>query len=282
VRRGAYLLLVLSTWGCAGSAQQPDAPRRELAWQPVADGIGRCGLGACTGCCQAGTCVTPSTNTACGVNGGGCVNCTASGRICVDGACQQLDDAFDGTGIDDARWGVTTGGGATVGVTGGELVLDVPAVANAYAEVFSRLGFSAGSVLEARVYMSAAQFYDHRGIGFSDRRVGADCNDAAGESEAAQWRAQDEARVAESKVGSRADCDVLSPSYPSGYRTIKIVRDPARTLFYEDGALIKENSTPAQISSARLSVRFSAFTYYAAGPSVPITIRVDWVKVSSR
>jgi hypothetical protein len=311
VTRGTCLLFLVLSCSCGGSAAQPDVPRRENPWQPIADGIGRCGSTACTGCCRAGTCVAPSTDTSCGINGAACIDCTTLSFTCVNGTCQVcqpvcqarkcglsdgcgsicqpgsgclqsntlLEDQFASTSIDGGRWGTAAGGGATVSVTGGELVLEVPAQANAYAEIFSKTSFPVGSVLEARVYLSAAQFYDHRGIGFSDRGIGADCNDIAGENQAAQWRAQDEAWVAEAKVGSELDCDPVSSTYAGGYRTIKIVRQASQVEYYEDGVSMKTITKLPQLSSAALPVRFSAFTYYSTGPAAPITVRVDWVKV---
>ncbi len=86
--------------------------------------------------------------------------------------------------------------------------------------------------------------------------------------------------MAECKNGTEIDCTAISTSYPSGWRTIKIVRKADRAELYEDGVSMKVATDTAKLPTTSLPVRFSAFTYYTAAPAAPITIRVDWVKVT--
>jgi hypothetical protein len=53
-----------------------------------------CEYGTCPGCCTTAGYCEPfgSTDTTCGVNNGPCVNCTESGKICVNHQCQEQGD----------------------------------------------------------------------------------------------------------------------------------------------------------------------------------------------
>jgi hypothetical protein len=60
---------------------------------------GMCSAVTCAfGCCQGGGCVTPTVDTACGVFGAACQDCTTSGRMCQFGACggRRVRDAGPG------------------------------------------------------------------------------------------------------------------------------------------------------------------------------------------
>lgn len=309
MNRRVWLVLVPLLVACPGSIDpvRSDTRPSERPWQPIPD-VDRCGPEVCAGCCRAGQCITPSTDTACGEKGAACVDCTLVKVPCVRGVCCQpacqgktcgqsdgcggtcesgsgctkvlLEDQFDGAALDSSRWSAASAGGGTVSVSGGELLVQVPAQTNAWAEAASKASFPVGAVFEARVFLSSAQFYDHRGVGFASGHVGADCNDTGGGSHSAQWRGQDEAKVAECKNGTEIDCQAVSTSYPGGWRTIKIVRRADRVEFYENGVSMRVATEAAKLPSSALPVRFSAFTYYSAAPGSPITIRVDWVKVT--
>lgn len=156
--------------------------------------------------------------------------------------------------------------------------MTVYAMANAYADLSSIQTFAVPSTFEARVRLSAGQWYDHKGLGFANGTVGADCYQ--GETEAAMWRGQDDDEYIESKKNSNPNCTQIQDSYPSTWNTIKIVRTSSDVKYYKDGTLVGTISGASNVSTAQMPIRFSAYTYTAGGPSSSLTIEVDWVRVT--
>ncbi|MCA9670528.1 MAG: hypothetical protein KC503_33255 [Myxococcales bacterium] len=232
----------------------------------------RCGASdGCGGSCQPGSgCCTPScSDKTCGTSDGCGGSCSAGS------GCHLLYDDFNT--LDTSVWAVAVSTGASAAVASGELRITLPAAANAYADVATKMSFGPTTTLEARVYLSAGQFYDHRGLGFANARIGDSCGASPGERDAAQWRGQDDDLYRQSARASQHACTKHADAYAAGWHTIKIVRSAASVAFYLDGQLAytEQNNVP----SASLPVRFSAYTFTSA-PGQSLQIRVDWVRVT--
>jgi hypothetical protein len=198
---------------------------------------------------------------------------TAVSNPCAPGTCLLADD-FNRPSLDTAMWGTSVGGGATVTQTGGHLTLHVPAVAGAFADVYSLIGFPAGTTLEASVTFSAGQVFDHKGAGFASSAVSDQCN--VGETDAAMFRGQDGDGYIETKVAGVYSCNQTVPMYPGGTNTIQIERKADQVVFHQNNVTLPAitNNLPAGL----LPVRFSAYTYTMA-PTQPVQIDVDYVLV---
>ncbi len=189
-----------------------------------------------------------------------------------------LSDDFDGATLSTTTWGVAVGGGGTATEANGRLTLRLPAVANAYADVYSLVGFPSGTTFEAKVTFSAGQLYDHKGAGFASARIGADCN--MGETDAAMFRGQDGDGYVETKVGgSGSTCTwtLTTRNYPAGATIMQVSRLADRVLFRQNNASL--DPIMANLPTGLLPVRFSAYTYTMA-PTAPVQIDVDYVRVS--
>jgi len=188
-----------------------------------------------------------------------------------------LYDDFSSGSINTSLWGTVVGGGATIVQSGGYLQISIPNVANAYADLYSKSYFALGTTFEARVWVGSGQSYDHKGIGYANARVGADCG--SGETQAAMWRGQDRDKYTETKTSSSSyNCTKRQSNYPSGWRTIKVQRvSSSQVKFYENESLIGTHTS--YIPTGSLRIRFSAYTYTLA-PSDYVTIWVDRVKVT--
>src|SRR3954463_2579230 len=103
---------------------------------------------------------------------------------CAPDTCLLADD-FSGATLNSSIWGTATGGGATITQANGLLTIKLPAAVNAFADVYSLVGFATGTVFEAKVTISPGQFYDHKGIGFSSARIDNQCD--VGETDAAMF-----------------------------------------------------------------------------------------------
>jgi hypothetical protein len=82
---------------------------------------GNCGPNNCTGCCNAGTCVTPDklTDAACGSSGNACSNCSASSQTCNMGTKSCIGTVATGGGTSGTGGGTSGTGGGTSGTGGG-------------------------------------------------------------------------------------------------------------------------------------------------------------------
>lgn len=192
---------------------------------------------------------------------------------CAPNAC-LLSDEFDGTSLDPQRWGMDTAGGATVTVQNGSLTLHLPAVADAYAEVYSLVGFPVGTTFHARVMFTAGQFYDHKGAGFASSRITADC--FQGEAEAAMFRGQDGDSYIETKLAGTPTCNLMAKDYNGGTSTLQIAREADGVRFTQDDVALAPIKT--QVPTGLLPIRFSAYTFTRA-PTRPVQIDVEWVAV---
>ena len=190
-----------------------------------------------------------------------------------------LYDNFTGAALDPNKWAVQTAGGATVTQAGAMLTLNVPAAANALADVSSKLTFPVGTTVEMKVTFSAGQFYDHHVLGYASAPVGPDCNLEAA-SEAVAFRGQDTARLFEAKTGNTNTCgSAYVSNYPAGTHVLKVLRPTTGGVqFYEDGALVGVLTTT--LPTGPVPVRFSVFTYATAAPTTPITLSIQYVKVT--
>ena len=189
-----------------------------------------------------------------------------------------LSDDFDGATLSTTMWGVAVGGGGTATEANGLLTLRLPAVANAYADVYSLVGFPPGTTFEAKVTFSAGQVFDHKGVGFSAGRIGADCG--MGETDAAMFRGQDADGYVETKVGGTgATCTLTltTPGYAAGASIMQVSRLADRVLFRKNNASLDPIMT--NLPAGLLPVRFTAYTYTMA-PTAPVQIDVDYVRVS--
>ena len=196
---------------------------------------------------------------------------------CFPNPCLLSDD-FDGATLNTTMWGMAVGGGGTATEANGLLTLRLPAVANAYADVYSLVGFPTGTTFEAKVTFSAGQVYDHKGAGFASARIDANCN--MGETDAAMFRGQDGDGYVETKVsGSTPGCTftLTTPGYRGGASTLQVSRLADRVLFRKDNASL--DPTMTNLPTGLLPVRFSAYTYTIA-PTAPVQIDVDYVRVS--
>lgn len=192
---------------------------------------------------------------------------------CAPDSCLLADD-FTGTALDAALWGASVGGGATVSVGNGQLVIKLPAAAEAFADVYSLVGFPAGVALEAVVTLNAGQFYDHKGIGFASGRISHQCD--VGETDAAMFRGQDGDGYIESKAGSTYSCTRTLSMYPRSTSKLQITRMADQVVFHRDDTELPAMTT--NVPGGLLPVRFSAYTYTTA-PLQPVEIDVDYVFV---
>jgi len=175
----------------------------------------------------------------------------APANLCGPNPCLLSDD-FSGAMLDLSMWGFAVSGGGTISQTNGVLTLRLPAVANAYADVYSLVGFPAGTTFEASVTFSAGQIYDHKGAGFASARIGANCN--MGETDAAMFRGQDGDRFAETKVGgSGATCTFTSstPNYPGSVTTMQITRLTDQVVFRQDNTSLAPVTTNVPTGSCQ-------------------------------
>jgi hypothetical protein len=192
---------------------------------------------------------------------------------CAPDTCLLADD-FSGAALNRSIWGTATGGGATITQASGLLTLQLPAAIDAFADVYSLVGFGPGTVFEARVTISPGQFYDHKGIGFASGRIDNQCD--AGETDAVMFRAQDGDAYVETKVASAASCKLTTMMYPGGTGTYQIARAASQVVFTQNGAT--QPAVTANLPTGLLPVRFSAFTF-SIMPAQPVQIDVDYVFV---
>jgi hypothetical protein len=192
---------------------------------------------------------------------------------CAPGAC-LLADEFDGTSLNPSMWGVTVEGGATVKVKNGILTLHLPAVPEAFADVYSLVGFPVDTTFTASVTFSSGQFYDHKGAGFASSGISSDC--FSGEAEAAMFRGQDGDGYVETKLAGTATCTLTTKDYPAGTHTMQISRAADQVVFSQNGVALDPIKT--RVPTGLLPVRFTAYTYQTA-PGQAVQIDVDWVAV---
>lgn len=193
---------------------------------------------------------------------------------CAPDTCLLADD-FSGATLDPSLWGTATGGGATITQANGRLTIQLPAVINAFADVYSLAGFPTGTLFEAKVTINAGQFYDHKAIGFSSARIDQGCN--GGETDAAMFRGQDEDAYVEAKAANAFTCNKTTTMYLGGTSTYQIARTDTQVVFTQDGAM--QPAVMATLPTGLLPVRFSAFTYSMNHPAQPVQIDVDYVFV---
>ncbi|HEX3474664.1 MAG TPA: hypothetical protein VHT91_06455 [Kofleriaceae bacterium] len=193
---------------------------------------------------------------------------------CAPDTCLLADD-FTGATLNGSLWGTATGGGATITQANGLLTIQLPAVINAFADVYSLVGFPTGTLFEAKVTINAGQFYDHKAIGFSSSRIDEQCN--AGETDAVMFRSQDGDAYVETKAANAYTCDVTTTMYLGGTSTYQIARTATQVVFTRDGA--SRPAVTATLPTGLLPVRFSAFTYSMNKPMQPVQIDVDYVFV---
>ena len=195
-----------------------------------------------------------------------------------------FEDLFDSGFIDSSKWGQGTDAGGS-GITwgrNGTAVLYINNAANAYADLYSKTSFPVGATFEASVNLTGPgwwrdRWYDHRGIGFANGRVNADCG--SGETEAVIWRGQDADGYSQTETGGAANCQSFIQNYPDGWRTIKIVRvSNTQAQFYENGTLYHTHFD--YIPTGNLPIRFSGYTHNVGAPAAPYVIEVDWVRVT--
>ena len=198
----------------------------------------------------------------------------AASNPCAPATC-LLSDEFDGTGLDPSKWGMAASAGATITVSSGVLTIKLPAVSNAYADVYSLAGFPVGATFEATVTFSPGQVADHKGAGFASARVDNGCQ--AGETDAAMFRGQDGDAYIETKTGNTATCTRTTTMYPGGTSKLKIVRMGNQVVFTQNGAA--QQPVTASVPVGLLPVRFSAYTFTTVGPPQPVEIDVETVFV---
>jgi hypothetical protein len=193
---------------------------------------------------------------------------------CAPDTCLLADD-FSGATLDPSLWATATGGGATITQANGRLTLRLPAAIDAFADVYSLVGFATGTVFEAKVTISPGQFFDHKAIGFSSSRVDQQCD--VGETDAAMFRSQDEDAYIETKVASAYSCKPTMTMYLGGTSTYQIARAASQVVFTRDGAA--QPAVTTSLPTGLLPVRFSAFTFTMDKPAQPVQIDVDYVFV---
>lgn len=198
----------------------------------------------------------------------------AAPNRCTPSPC-LLSDEFEAASLDTSTWGAVVGGGATVTQTKGVLTLRLPAAANAYADVYSLVGFPAGTTFKASVTFSASQFYDHKGAGFASARISSGCD--VGETDAAMFRGQDGDGYVETKLGGGSTCTLTVHDYPAGTNTLQISRGADQVLFTQNNVMFEPVKT--NVPTGLLPIRFSAYTFTTA-PDNPVQIDVDWVIVT--
>jgi len=188
-----------------------------------------------------------------------------------------LYDEFTGSTLNTAIWVANKGSGTTITQSGGNLNITVPAAVDAWVDLYSKQAFPVGTTFEARVYVSGGQWYDHKGIGFADKKIKYDCGLNQTEAEAAMWRGQDEANETETAITGQSCYTQSLGNYSAKWMKLKVVRKSNTQVdFTVDGAV---RTHTAYISSWSLPVRFSVMTYSSA-PSNSISIKIDWVKVT--
>jgi hypothetical protein len=192
---------------------------------------------------------------------------------CAPATC-LLADEFDGASLDPSIWALTLQGGATAKVSNGTLTLHLPATPEAFADVYSLVGFPAGTTFLASVTFSSGQFYDHKGVGFSSSGITADC--FSGETEAAMFRGQDGDSYLETKLAGTATCTLMTKDYQAGTHAVKIVRDADRVVFTQNDVAL--DPITSHVPTGLLPIRFTAYTYETA-PGAAVEIVVDWVAV---
>jgi hypothetical protein len=192
---------------------------------------------------------------------------------CAPDTCLLADD-FSGATLNSSIWGTATGGGATITQANGLLTIKLPAAVNAFADVYSLVGFATGTVFEAKVTVNPGQFYDHKGIGFSSSRIDNQCD--VGETDAAMFRGQDGDAYIETKAASAPNCLPTTTMYPGGTSTYQIARAASQVVFTQNGAA--QPAVTANLPTGLLPVRFSAFTF-SIMPDHPVQIDVDYVFV---
>jgi hypothetical protein len=199
----------------------------------------------------------------------------APANLCGPNPCLLSDD-FGGAMLNLSTWGFAVSGGGTISQSNGVLTLRLPAVANAYADVYSLVGFPAGTSFEASVTFSAGQFYDHKGAGFASARIGSGCDQ--GETDAAMFRGQDGDGYVETKVsGGTSTCTLTTKMYPGSVTKMQIARLADQVVFRQDNTSLAPVTT--NVPMGLLPVRFSAYTFTTA-PMAPVQISVDYVRVS--
>jgi hypothetical protein len=195
---------------------------------------------------------------------------------CATGACLLVDE-FDGANLNPSLWGVTLAGGATARLRNGILSIRLPAAVEAFADVYSLVGFGVDTTFMASVTFTPGQFYDHKGVGFSSSRITTGCD--AGESDAVMFRGQDDDAYIETKTAHVATCSLTTDTYPAGQRTLRITRLADQVMFRHNGTQYPAITT--RLPTAPLPVRFSAYTYTNNMPAQPVQIDIDWVLVTS-
>jgi hypothetical protein len=192
----------------------------------------------------------------------------------VDGSPVVLfDDEFNDAGL--PNWTRSTSGLAAISVSNGYLQLSLPPAANATADVSTIPTFGPGTSVHMSVTLTAGQVFDHHGLGYANAAVSSNCG--LGETEAAMFRGQDTDRYVETELGGSYTCDSFQSSYPAGTRMLDIVRGATSVDFYENGTLVRSETTT--LSSSALPIHLSAYTFTSA-PALPILIRVDYVRVT--
>jgi hypothetical protein len=268
--------------------QQPTNPSQTCS---VANASGTVAAGDVTA--VAVTCTTDASLTARSFDGacscgqvrdalGNCADCSASlpcpvGLTCggggTPGRCggtAQLNASFATAPPDPLLWCVNTSAGASVRWVTGRVIVSVPATSNAYADFYSVASFPVGTRMQATVNPSAAQWFDHKGIGFANSGVSAD--GGVGETDAVMWRGQDSAAFAEVKAAGALTTSVFVQPYATGWRTFAVARSSPFRAVIEDGSSSLAFQTT--IPQGPLPVRFSAFTYYSGSPDAPITLDI--------
>jgi hypothetical protein len=192
---------------------------------------------------------------------------------CAPDQCLLADD-FSGAALNTARWGTAVAGGATVTQGNGMLTIHLPAVAGAYADVYSQIGFPVGASFEASVTFSAGQFYDHKGIGFALMRIDSGCN--VGETDAAMFRGQDGDSYVETKAAGMYSCTKAATMYPGGTSKLQIARAADQVTFRQNDIALP--SLSSNVPAGLLPIRFSAYTF-TLPPGAPVQIDVDYVFV---
>lgn len=223
------------------------------------------------GCGNVNSPETPDAPTAPGVDAAPTAD--AAVNRCAPQTC-LLADEFDGTALDPEIWGVELAGGATARVKNGVLTLHLPASPEAFADVYSLVGFPAGTTFLASATFTSGQFYDHKGAGIASSGIRADC--FSGETEAAMFRGQDGDTYVETKLAGTATCNLTTKDYQAGTHALKIVRETDQVVFTQNDVALDPVKT--RIPTGLLPVRFTAYTYETA-PGAAVQINVDWVAV---
>jgi hypothetical protein len=204
----------------------------------------------------------------------------------ADMAGVLLYDDFLGTSIDTTIWSTDNVGGGKVTVGNGVATITAPTAALAWATLVSNATFPVGVTLTAKVHWNAGQTYDEKEVGFADLRISDICGEPAGkggEAQAAMARGQDNLLLYETiaGAGAGAECQPFpneAGSYVDGDHLFEVVRLSAGQVnFYDNGTMISDiNYIPA----GALPVRLGVFSSTDNAPQAPVTMTVDWVKVT--